>query len=269
MRLSNPGDAMRRMLILGALLALPTAAPADDTDDQIARQLAAVVRDPRQPIGARVEAARMIGKLGPRAAAAVPDLVLVIDRFRGAELEPVQQATMDALGLIGAPARSALPSMARAAARSIDIDLAIKRATGLILAASDSQDIEALMRQLQDRDGSLRLRAVKALGMLGPAAKIAVPGLLTALEDPDGDVRRAAVVAIRLIVPDAPPTGAIVRSVMIDLKDSDPTVRAAAARALGRIGRPAASAAAALEALLNDPDPDVRRAAADALGRIQ
>lgn len=259
---------MRQLLILAAILVLPTAVRADEADDQLARELAAMVRDPRQPVRTRVEAARMIGQLGPRASAAVPDLVTVLDRFRGRELEPIQEAVIDACGLIGAPARSALPSMARAAGRSLDIDQATKRATGLILAASDSQDLDALMRQLQDRDNSFRLRAVKALGTIGPAARGAVPALLTALEDSDGDVRRAAVTALRLIIPDAPPTVAIVRSVAIDLKDPDPSVRAAAARALGRMGRVAASAAPSLEPLLADPDPDVRRAAAEALGRI-
>lgn len=259
---------MKRLLALVSLLVLPAVACADEGDDQLARQLASVVRDPRQLIAARTEAARMIGKLGPRAPAAVPDLIRVLERLRGDELEPVQEAIIDALGMIGAPSKAALPMMAQAASRSTDIEQATKRATALILAASDSQDIDALMRQLQDRDSSFRLRAVKALGNLGPAAKIAIPNLLTALQDTDADVRRAAVTALRVIVPNAPPIAAIVQAIAVDLQDPDPLVRAATARALGRLGRPAVGAAVALEVLLSDPDPDVRRAAADALARI-
>jgi HEAT repeat protein len=260
---------MRQFLVLAALLFGAAGLRADDTDDRLARQLSGVVRDPRQAVGARVEAARMIGKIGPRASAAVPDLVLVLDRLRGAELEPVQEAVIDALGLIGAPSRNALPSMAKAAPRSTDIDQAVKRATGLILAASDSQDIDALVRQLSDRDSSLRLRAVKALGNIGPAARVAAPNILTALEDSDADVRRAAVVALRLMLPNERPSVAVVRAIAADLNDPDPGVRAATARALGRLGRVAVSAVPLIEPLLSDPDSDVRRAAAEALGRIQ
>jgi len=260
---------MRQLLVLAAFLCGPAGLRADDSDDQLARQLSGMVRDPRQAVGARVEAARMIGKIGPRASAAVPDLVTVLDRLRGTELEPVQEAVIDALGLIGAPSKTALPSMARAAPRGTDIEQAVKRSTALILAASDSQDIDALVRQLTDRDSSLRLRAVKALGIIGPAARVAAPNILTALEDSDADVRRAAVVALRLILPNERPTQAVVRAIAADLQDPDPTVRAATARALGRLGRAAVSAAPLIEPLLSDPDPDVRRAAADALGRIQ
>jgi HEAT repeat protein len=259
---------MRIILVFALPVLLPLSAPADEGDDELARKLAAVVRDPKQQVSARVEAARMIGLMGPRAPAAVPDLIRVLERLQGAELEPVQEAIISALGQIGAPAKQALPTMARAAARSVDIEQAARRSTALILAASDSQDVDALMRQLQDRDSSFRLRAVKALGNLGPAAKIAVPNLLTALQDTDADVRRAAVNALRMIVPDAPPSTAIVKAIAVDLQDPDPLVRAATARALGRMGRAAISAAIQLEMLLSDPDPDVRKAASDALSRI-
>lgn len=259
---------MRRLLVLPVLLALAPSARADEADDLLARQLAAVVRDPRLRLDQRVEAARTLGRLGYQAGAAVPDLTAQLGRLRGAEHERLQEAVIDALGRIGSPARTSLPALARAAGRSTDIDLAIKRAKEQVLAASDSQDVGALTKQLQSRDPSVRLRAVRALRDLGPAAKFALPDLTAALADADADVRRAAITAVQTVQPEAPPSELIVRSIALDLRDADPAVRLVAIRSLGRFGRRAAVVAESLSPLLSDADPDVRRAAADALARI-
>lgn len=255
-------------LLVGVPLAAPSAVRADENDDALAKRMAAVVRDFRQPLATRVEAARTIEKLGARASAAVPDLVAVLDRLRGAEQEPLQEAVIEALGQIGAAAKVALPSFAKAAARTADIDLAIKRSTELILVASDSQIIDVLMQQLLSRDASTRLRAAKALADIGPGARIAVPLLNALLTDPDNDVRRTAIVAFRLIQPNVKPPEAFIRAVAVDLKDSDANYRLLAARTLGRIGTPAAIVLPELEALRSDPDLDVRRAAAEAAARV-
>jgi HEAT repeat protein len=258
------------MPVIAAMAVVLAAGPlrADEADDALAASLARVVRDPSRTVGTRVEAARMIGRLGPRGATAVPDLTAVLASLRGTEQELVQEAVIDTLGQIGYASRPALPTMARAAGRSLDLDLAARRSTDLILTSSDAQDVEALIRQLRSRDVSQRLRAVKAIGTLGPAARIAVPNLLEMVSDTDGDVRRSAIATIRLIVPDFRPTEAIIRALAADLTDPDAGIRLLAVRALGRSGQLAAAAASTIEALRNDPDPDVRRAAVEALGRI-
>jgi HEAT repeat protein len=259
---------MRAFLAAVALLFALPAARADEQDDRLARQLSGVVRDPRELIDARVVAVRTLAKIGPRAAAAIPDLVAVLNRLRNDEQEPLQEAIVDALGAIGAPAKQALPTLARVAPRSTDIGQAVKRSTVLILAASDAQDIDALMRQLISADASIRLRATKALATLGPDAIAAVPALVPVLVDIDADVRRGAIVALRLIQPNARPSEALIRAIGTDLTDPDPNVRLLAVRSLGRIGPPAAILSPALDALRGDPDPDIRRAATDALGRV-
>lgn len=259
---------VRGLAIVVLMCGIAGSSPADESDDALARRLIRVVRDPRLKLGARIEAARTIGKLGPKAAAAAPELAAELARLRGAELEPLQEAVIDALGQLGSPARDALPTIARAAGRTIDIDQAIKRATDTILAASDSQDITSLTRQLASLDPSVRLRGVKALGLLGPAAKFAIPDLITVLGDSDPDVRRAAVVALNLIQPNARPTVQVARSIALDLNDPDAAVRLLAVRSLGRLGGAALPAVDAIEPLLNDPDPDVRKAAAAALAQI-
>ncbi|MBX9622191.1 MAG: HEAT repeat domain-containing protein [Gemmataceae bacterium] len=259
---------MKRLLVLSAVLLNAPAARADEQDDLLARQLSAIVRDPRLRQAQRIEAARTLGRIGYQAGAAVPDLMAQLTILRGPEHELLQEAVIDALGRIGSPARQSLPAMARAAGRSVDIDLSIKRAKEQILAASDSQDVAALTKQLQSRDASVRLRAVRALRDLGPAARFALPDLQAALNDPDPEVRRAAVNAVQTVQPDAPPSELVVRSVALDLTSPDAGIRLLAVRTLGRFGRRAGIVAESLSPLLADSDPDVRRAAAEALARI-
>jgi len=261
---------MRWVPVFAVVLIGVGASPvrADEDDDVLAKRMSALVRDFRQPLASRVEAARTIAKLGPRAAAAVPDLVAVLSRLRGTEQEPLQEAIIEALGQIGSAAKTALPALTKATARTIDIDLAIKASTEQILNASDSQNIDALTFQLLSRDPSLRLRAAKALGDIGPAARAAVPALVAALADSDGDARRGAIAALRLIQPGAPASEALVRAIALDLRDPDANLRLIAARALGRLGPPAAIALPDLDARRADPDPDVRRAVGEAYTRI-
>lgn len=259
---------MRWLVVCAGLAAAAPAARADEADDKLAGRLAAVARDVREPLAARVAAARALGALGPRAAAAVPDLVGIVNRLRGDELEPLQQAAIDALGQVGSAARDALPALARAAGRSTDIDLARRRATDLILTAPDAQNVDALVQLLQSRDPGTRLRAAKALFDLGPLAKGAAPALVTALGDTDNEVRRAVIAAVRAVQPGAKPPLELVKALQIDLKDADANVRLVAVRTLGRLGAVAAAAAPDLDALRADPDPDVRRAAPEAFARV-
>lgn len=259
---------MRGLCVLVALIAVAPAARADEMDDALAKKLGAVVRDPRQELFARVEAANTLARLGPLASAATSDLVAVLERLRGTEQQPLQEAVVEALGQIGAPARPALPALARAANRSIDTDLALKRARASILAAQDvPRDVELLAQQLLSRDPSTRVRATKALADLGVAARGAAAGLTLALADPDDDVRRGAIAALQRVQPGAP-SEALARAIAVDLRNPDSTTRLAAVRTLGRLGPAAAVAATDIAALQNDPDPDVRRAAFAALSQI-
>ena len=89
--------------------------------------------------------------------------------------------------------------------------------------------VAILAEALRERDGSVRAKAARALGSIGPAAREAIPVLLDALQDREAHVRWDA------------------------------------ARALGQIG---AAAAEGLAAAVNDKDPVVRQIAADALKRI-
>ena len=158
--------------------------------------------------------------------------------------------------------------MSRASGQNIDIDVAVRQSITQIVNASDAFDIAALIIQLRSVDESIRLRAVKALGRLGSAAKGAVSELTHALEDKDWDVRHAAVVALRAILPNEKPSEAIFKVYALDLQDPDESIRLRAAKVLGKFGPAATSTLPALEATLSDPDSDVRRAVTDAMNRI-
>jgi HEAT repeat protein len=59
--------------------------------------------------------------------------------------------------------------------------------------------ILALTRPLRDQDCEFRIGAARALGDLGPEAKMAVPALTGLLQDTDAEVRDAAAQALETI----------------------------------------------------------------------
>lgn len=241
---------------------------ADEQNERIANQLAGVVLDVKADVRVRVQAARTLSQLGPQAAVVVPHLERQLKRLQGDELEPLQEAVIEALSAMGAGAKPALPTLATLSGRTLDIDLAVKRATKEIVAADDGGDVRLLIRQLSSRDPSLRVRAAKGLGERREEARIAVPELTVALSDSDGDVRRAAASALRRIQPAVATSKEMIAVLIMDLQDPDDDVRLLAARTLGRLGASAVDALPELEKLLNDPDRDVRKMAGEAMIRI-
>jgi HEAT repeat protein len=59
--------------------------------------------------------------------------------------------------------------------------------------------VPALIRALDDRDVSVRLAAARALGLIGTAARDALPALAGRATDPDDRVRRSAKAASHAI----------------------------------------------------------------------
>jgi len=131
-------------------------------------------------------------------------------------------------------------------------------------------EVAALIKQLKDKDESVRLQAAKALGKLGAAAKNAIPALTDALKDPDEDVRAVAQKALDAI------SGAMqtaqkddVPGLIAQLKDKDEAVRLKAAKALEKLGPAAQEAIPALTAALKDKDIEVRTMARKALDAVK
>ena len=106
------------------------------------------------------------------------------------------------------------------------------RALGLI--GPDARAaIPALGRSLRDRERSVCWETSAALGRLG---KESVPTLIAALRDPATDVRHAAAVALGMIGPEA---DAAIPALIETLQDKDNAIRYSSAYALGQIGRAA------------------------------
>ena len=95
---------------------LPEQIEAGHVD--FARQLAATVRDPRVGLWSRVEAARTLAKMGPRAVVAVPDLVAQLPLIH----ELVQAMRVPVLSLPGFEADDVIATVAKAGAeRGLDV----------------------------------------------------------------------------------------------------------------------------------------------------
>lgn len=163
------------------------------------------------------------------------------------------------------------------------------------LASAGVPAMPLLVRGLADSSIHVRMGSARALGIMGPAARVAEGALVDALADTSAPVREEAVAALGLVtrgdtrsvtplarcLSDGDPfvvgkagsalasigTSALPGVVKI-LLGTDPAARTAATIVLGKMGTLAASAALDLTRALTDDHADVRYGAAHALGRI-
>ncbi len=154
----------------------------------------------------RCETLRALGKFGPRASSALPDLIFLIERSWD---EGEVAAAIDSLVEIG-PSRSADPKRALLTAMrsfKINVDNAAwdtGRAAAwalLKLGQPDEATVAALSRMVQTGHSGLRLASARVLGSYGAEAKSALPALRGLLRDKDPRVRLAAAVASDDILP--------------------------------------------------------------------
>jgi HEAT repeat protein len=125
--------------------------------------------------------------------------------------------------------------------------------------------VPPFLELLKSDDPSERRTAIRALGIIGPAAKASVPVLVTTLKDKQSQDRCLAVIALGQIGADSAPAVAALKGA---LTESDGGIRICAIEALGRLGPPAAPATTGLIECLRDRSPSIRSAAARALGQI-
>lgn len=170
------------------------------------------------PVKTRIQAAALLGRLGPDAAPAVPALVEAL----ASKDKGLRGMAAIALGRIGEAARDAIVPLDRAL-RDPDVRvrvaaaLAIYGITGESAAptrvlfetlAHHDPDVRAMVAEafeqlgtpivgflvlsLENEDETTRVRAAKTLGAMGPAAEEARAALLKALDDKSEAVREAA-----------------------------------------------------------------------------
>jgi HEAT repeat protein/lysophospholipase L1-like esterase len=204
----------------------------------------------------RGHAAEALGRLGPAARSAVPELVAAASDSR----PDVRWRAIWALGRIGPAAAPAVPQL-RAALADPDLRWRAADALGAVgtRAIEARPELEAL---LTDPSSNVRWRAASALGAIG-SRQSALP-LARAVRDEAENVRLAAVMGLAQLGAD----GASVESAFLaGLGDADSRVRLHAVRGLGRLANPSPSALRALETARLDEDENVRAQAAKVLRR--
>ncbi len=182
---------------------------------------------------ARGRAAMLIGYLGPKAGAIVPELATAL-----ADKNPqVRREVLFALAAIGADAAPAA---------------------------------DAIQKSLDDPEVDNRAVAAYALGRIGPAARAALPKLQAELTSPESLVRVASAYALVHVAPDNQDVVRAALPVLVQgLRNPKAAARRGAAEGLARVGKPARRAAeGALRAATHDPDASVRKAALEALEKM-
>ncbi len=287
---------------LEALTALGAHNPRHDR-----RALEALQRRLRQDTEgfARAEAARALGRMGPRAGRALPLLAqaltdkdgetrraaalamgalqpdlarvipLLIDMLSEAEPGP-RSATALAMGALGP---RAAPSLTKELLILLKDEFAVTRAAaaealGHYGAETPAPAPQAVLQRLNDPDGEVRAAAAEALGQIGErpdGAAYDAPGLREALlmraDDQRYVVRRAAVAALTALGP-AAVAGAL-DPLLALLTDANPATRAMTLTALATLDNAGRAAALpTLAAWLGAENADQRASAARALAVI-
>jgi HEAT repeat protein len=123
-------------------------------------------------------------------------------------------------------------------------------------------DVETLVAGLKDAKGSVRRRHAEELGVIGPQARAAVPGLAGLLKDAEPTTRVAAATALVRV---APGQRAAEVTLLDALKDKTLSLRLEAVDALWLLDLAVPATVPALATALDDPEKKVRERAAAAL----
>jgi len=181
-----------------------------------------------------LKAVETLGKLGPIAKEAVPQLMeLLATPDSSYDIRYIKDAAVVTLGEIGPDAKAALPLL-------LD-ELKGDRQTAAMIALGKLKEPEAVpyfIAALDDQDWQARQAAAQALRSVGTPAKAAVPKLVSELLAPENahrpDMLKILVEALAQIGPDAKESLQILINLMKD-KNFDGNGRAACARALPQI----------------------------------
>jgi HEAT repeat protein len=215
--------------------------------------------DPRD-LNAR-SAARHLGRLGPEASQAVPDL---IDIVKGNDAAKLRVAAAAALGKIGPEAKDAVPVLVQQLDDEQSGDVRVAAAAALWQIATHPDAVPALLAALGDSERTVQHEALDALGELGVEAPAAGPALLPMLEESGPRLRAGAAAALWATTRDPRAVDALVA-----MLESDSPGRGHARTPLRSIGFPGGQPAT--EGVARDafsPNSITRRAVADTLIEI-
>lgn len=226
----------------------------------------------------RAMGAKELARLGPNAAAAVPDLIAVLGDTNAGEVThmmagPARRVREFASGTLVAIGAKARPAVLYAMA-SPDKEVRLG-ATMTLLGIFNRIDsgnaiLGALSKATADADPEVRRCAVEGLGEIGPQAgsglSIVLGALRNATADTDPEVRRFAVKGLG----DVGPRAGAATARLSELLKSDPSewVRFQAAISLVSLDPSGEKATPPLTEALKDRSADVSGAAARSLGAL-
>lgn len=220
----------------------------------------------------RLAAARALGDLGPRASAAFPDLLALVDRTTAQPAERRGDWIMAAQ--LTRTLRQVVaeddPRLVAALVRLLTTGSPWKRFEAAIVLHELNPPapgaIPALAGALKDGSQSVRSDAAISLGRYaGPGREAAVPPLLGALHDPDRHVRFQAAKSLTALHAGAPE---VVPVAVALLGDGNLAYRRGAIEILGACGPEARPALPTLLGMRSDPDVFVRESVAKAVESI-
>jgi HEAT repeat protein len=215
-----------------------------------------LLQDLESPIKVkRLQAMKALGKNGTAAKEAVASL---IDHMRKHKDKDLANQAAQTLAQIGPPAATELIKALEDPAAAVQIRAL--SALGII-GPQASQAVGPVSRFLENKDAKIRALAAWVLGEIGPPARPVADSLAKALRDGDSQVRRLAAEALHEIGSEM-----VIRLLPV-LKDDDLTIRLSAVQSLV-LFHDRKEAVQALVDAVRDPNIKVRKAAAASLVRL-
>jgi HEAT repeat protein len=194
--------------------------------------------------------------LGAVAEPAERDMAELLDGLKS-PIKAKRMKAMKELGLKGTAAKAAVAPLIEHMRHHKDKDLANQAAQ--TLAQIGVPAVGELIKALEDPAPAVQIRALSALGIIGPEAGKGIGPISRLLENKDAKIRALAAWTLGEIGPPARP---VAESLAKALRDADANVRRLAAEALHEIGSEMVSR---LLPVLKDDDLGVRLSAVQAL----
>ena len=254
------GDLSQRRAAVCDLVRPGSAAQKEVDSKALVEALRVALGDPAPNV--RATAAAALGRLGRQAEAATPALLAAMKD----ETPGVRVLSATALGRVAPGNREAIEALGLALTEDPNVNVRNAAASGLgWMGPQAAAAAPAMIRAMNDRDGTVRVHVIVALGRIGPADGSVASALKTIAEqDPSADFRIWAIRALGLI---GGKSDLVVPTLLKMLDDANGNIRNAAAYQLGEI-RPTGKVLPALLGLLNHGKPPERSLAAYTLGML-
>jgi HEAT repeat protein len=164
-------------------------------------------------VDVRQEAAATLGRLGSKAAPAVPQLAKGLQQNR--DWWNVRKAIIEALGDIGPAAADAIPNLVE---MMQDKDDDVRKAALNAIRKIGPSAVQALSEALPASTWWAKAEILKMLETFGSKAKAALPALIALLNDNDQDVRRRAAMIIGKFATEGSSAAPTLQKILFDQK---------------------------------------------------